>query len=1836
MTASDGRFEVDPDALIRNGRELGSLGTQLGMLSDSLGAALSGGIASGLDPAGLNFGLTYADLAQNFANYLADAANALKSQGYMLEATGFNYKNADAASTVGGPGPAGGVGEVPATTAAADAPLGPNGTFVPPPPGWAIVEALVRLPWPSGVPALMSLNAAQWKNYANGFVAVQASVDRAKASVALDVQHLAEGPKINEALQTLGDKVSHLAKLAKETATKIEEFAKGVQEAQDAIRRILDRMSLSGVIDTVKGIFTGDGARIVREIAHDARAVLNYLQSIVKAIVGVLGQLIEEIGDAATALQEWVKPRLEQVFGEEVGGALFTAFKTYTDFQVGVVSGVIGTVAGVVAMADPDTWIGMYDVAMMVVQDPSKADDVLVAMGKEFVAWDKWSGDHPGRAAGEAGFNILSSFAPGGPLSKAGLAAKGMRAAKGAMAADGKLSKLGDLTRLGSGKGKLEGLDSPGPSKAPELPEFAPTPGIPESVIGSKGPNDFGAPVSRPGPDGHVGSPESSAPRGYHGGGGDDPPDPPGRATGPSESVPAHSSGPSPQSPSSTGPGHPVDSPHSPGSSTPNHSPSSGGPVTPSVTHAPESSGPAYTPDSSQSQSGNGQTPATHEPSAPESRQSADGASRPDHGSAPHSPDRAGDGQAPNANHDPNSGEHSGRADERANTPADQLPAQTPSAEHPASPERTATDGASPGEQSQPPGDSHTGRPDSGVTPAGMMPMVGGPIASHAQGPVHGPVDSQGSSAKPQTSDPASRNSDAKTPHTTSPDNTRAQSAAATGPAPGNTPTAPVKSTTGETATGGPNRPGSEATTPRPGDTTRDDAPPHDREPHKTSTDDTTDKPSDQPDPPPSEQDAGAGTGSNSEVSDRSGPVGNPADERVFGPHELGRVENPAYQSAVEHALRTSGGEYSAHADPRTNDYGRLINDGGPEVPGRSNNCLDCSLSALSSFRGDPTVSAPRYPDRLPDGSIDKWSGEKSGLRRAAGWLGGGLLEFNLPGQPLASHFDAIHQYVDKMGPGSAALVVNGWHGRNLETGEFEFHQDGSPVTRGSHATVVVYPEGADGPVWWDPQQGLTSDTPPSWMVDESSYVHLTPIESSQGVAHDGGTGNQGTSAGVSGTDVADRDVSRSAVQERVGGHESLDSGTDEFGSGSGVSPSGDRFGDGDRVSVSELVGDDGGGSSHNIQADGRQEGGSADLPTSVEDHGSAGTGGRTDDRVSDDGGVAEQSSRADTTTSVDDRETHLRPRSDGLVVEHGDVERRVAEPTEPRNLAGSGDDGGLADRDHAASSAPHPAATHEYPKPDHEDRSSDEVERSSSDGHDDYDPGHRDPEKQSAEPNSRPEGYDTSGVEAGDAPAAHAPDRYIDLDDGTQHRVWASSEHLRAQQSRFEVADQWLSERGLTRDDVQSLLVQPADWLNGAQRELIYGFRHQFPDVTASGESLQKVIDTGQAEGRLSDGPKRYPADETGGSVSVARDTSGLDTPERIYDGLALGYDDTPFTPDKPVAAMRFTVDEDIPIHVPDGQLSERAGHGPGFDPGYDYPFTGTGFTASDRHTVPEYFLPGETRMNSGAEMYRIDTDGSEELLAVLNPDGDWVPVRQDGSPGPAPGDDMAPTHPPNPGHDSRSSGQESPSDGVSAGGSSHSRESDWMVRPDGRDPSGSGTRGWHGDLGGSDSPPENGNVSHESPGTDAIGPDNRYKLSGHGDYYAENGVFRVPENTTITTYAEHGSPITTALGNLIESGGDRSRVYSQTFYPGEEIPNYTLYPPDDLNVVGTPHTVDRATLLSDLLRPNMGNVDFAACLGYTSDKVFDVDMIYDPTTFQPIQTYERPVIYVDDDDDW
>ena len=288
------RIEVDPQVLIRAGQRLGSIGTQLGMLSDAATPILNSGIASGMDYAGLNFGLEYSDLARQLAPGLAAAANGAKALGLMLEASGYNYKNSDAASTIGGTGPAGGVSGQPSETISASVPSGPNGIGVPPPDKWDLVYPFIQffggmaMTWPSGHPALMDLLAKQWRNIATGLAAFDD--DMAALKTAASTQNIPEGAKIQEKLTTLQTNLADLATSTSGLADSIEDFAVGVQDTQDAIRRILDRLSWDGLIDTVTGFFTGEGDDILRQVGRDIGQLLENFQNQIKGIVGLLGQ----------------------------------------------------------------------------------------------------------------------------------------------------------------------------------------------------------------------------------------------------------------------------------------------------------------------------------------------------------------------------------------------------------------------------------------------------------------------------------------------------------------------------------------------------------------------------------------------------------------------------------------------------------------------------------------------------------------------------------------------------------------------------------------------------------------------------------------------------------------------------------------------------------------------------------------------------------------------------------------------------------------------------------------------------------------------------------------------------------------------------------------------------------------------------------------------------------------------------------------------------------------------------------------------------------------------------------------------------------------------------------------------------------------------------------------------------------------------------------------------------------------------------------------------------------------------------------------------------------
>ncbi|MGW5312133.1 toxin glutamine deamidase domain-containing protein [Nocardia thailandica] len=275
-----------------------------------------------------------------------------------------------------------------------------------------------------------------------------------------------------------------------------------------------------------------------------------------------------------------------------------------------------------------------------------------------------------------------------------------------------------------------------------------------------------------------------------------------------------------------------------------------------------------------------------------------------------------------------------------------------------------------------------------------------------------------------------------------------------------------------------------------------------------------------------------------------------PADSRVVDHHRLGDIEHPSHQSRVEDALR-QGNRFTTGADPRTHPYGQLVNDGGRNVPGRSNNCLDCSLSALSSFFGVPRVSAPRYDDRLPNGERDNQSGEVGGGERAEAWLGANYQSYS--GMPIPDQYQALHNYIASLGPGSAALVASYWPARDAD-GNILFHPDGSPVLQGGHATVMVYPPGAPGPVWWDPQSGETSLTPPTSLTANAATMACIPIDANGGPFHAGTGANPGTGQALAGPDTRNEPgIQHPGEQTRLDlPEDAVTSGTEPVGIGPG------------------------------------------------------------------------------------------------------------------------------------------------------------------------------------------------------------------------------------------------------------------------------------------------------------------------------------------------------------------------------------------------------------------------------------------------------------------------------------------------------------------------------------------------------------------------------------------------------------------------------------------------------------------------------------------------------------
>lgn len=391
---------------------------------------------------------------------------------------------------------------------------------------------------------------------------------------------------------------------------------------------------------------------------------------------------------------------------------------------------------------------------------------------------------------------------------------------------------------------------------------------------------------------------------------------------------------------------------------------------------------------------------------------------------------------------------------------------------------------------------------------------------------------------------------------------------------------------------------------------------------------------------------------------------------RVQGAGNLRSVEHASYQHNVEDAVRR-GDRFVVGADPHV--YAQHINDGGPSRPGRSNDCNEVTLSVLSTHLGRPVVAAPRFPDRLADGSLDTRTGERLGLRRAEEWIGGAWQNYGHGGASIPDQFQALHNWVGQLGPGAAAYVHNAWHATD-EFGRPQYNADGSPRIGGSHATAIVYPIGARGPMWVDAQARppIISEHPPAHLVNRSAGLRFMTVDPN-GVSRSGATaGQRGTGAGVPEHRVPESGVRHGdPVRTRVGMSSATDSGGGGTRSGSRPDQLRGESTDRRRDRAPESAPDDGGRNVRPGDSDRRTRAGSPDLPTTESPRSATAARGIDNGPVLGRDRVPERS--LDQGVRADDRHGDSRLRADGLERGERDVVGRVE--TGPRRDMASGGD---------------------------------------------------------------------------------------------------------------------------------------------------------------------------------------------------------------------------------------------------------------------------------------------------------------------------------------------------------------------------------------------------------------------------------------------------------------------------------------------------------------------------------------------------------------------------------
>jgi hypothetical protein len=156
----------------------------------------------------------------------------------------------------------------------------------------------------------------------------------------------------------------------------------------------------------------------------------------------------------------------------------------------------------------------------------------------------------------------------------------------------------------------------------------------------------------------------------------------------------------------------------------------------------------------------------------------------------------------------------------------------------------------------------------------------------------------------------------------------------------------------------------------------------------------------------------------------------------------------------------------------------------------------------------------------------------------------------------------------------------------------------------------------------------------------------------------------------------------------------------------------------------------------------------------------------------------------------------------------------------------------------------------------------------------------------------------------------------------------------------------------------------------------------------------MQKTISAQQVPYYLERG-----YDRVSGFVHRASEVAHLRTPADLYNALGLNYSDSPFKPDDAqVYVLRWSAHRGNLYRIPYGGQHEAAMHAMQGWVIERPPFRGNGFAPSESRDVIAEFKVDSVRLPHGAELWRVDRDGNDKLIAMFDGDGPrWQRVGEE-----------------------------------------------------------------------------------------------------------------------------------------------------------------------------------------------------------------------------------------------